>query len=79
MAKPTLRPDQFVAEMNRRIASYDGYTAGSVFLVPQGSPPDKATGIDVDGPIDMRAFAARAYAEVLAEFDLGPRRLATGF
>lgn len=79
MARPTLRPDQFVAEMNRRIATYDGYTGGSVFLVPKGSPPALATGIDVDGPLDMRAFAARACSEILAEFDLGPRRLPTSF
>lgn len=76
MDKPQLDEVQWVEEMNRRIPTYDGYTAGKVVLSPAGSQAVNASGYDWDGPAGCEGLMARARAEVERDFTLRPTRRA---
>lgn len=74
MAKQVLSPEEFVAEINKRLPSHHGYKEGlHVFLVPLGASGATATGYDWE-PSDRDTIAAVAAAgdHVASQYDVDP-------
>jgi hypothetical protein len=68
MAKPVISPEEFIAEMNKRIKGHGAYEDGMrVFLVPEGANGKTASGYGFEGPgpIQMVVGAAHAHVESL--------------
>lgn len=75
MAKPVLSPEEFIAEVNRRLPNHPAYTQNMhAFLVPPGADGKTASGYDwePDGLATTGVVAAIA-AQVEAEFDVNPQ------
>lgn len=74
MTKPVISPEEFVAEVNRRLSSQHSYKTGmQVFLVPRGSNGRTASGYDWE-PKDMvtTGVVADFAAKLEAEFEVNP-------
>lgn len=49
MSKPVISPEEFIAEVNRRLPNHHAYEAGwRVFLFPEGTNGRTATGYDLE-------------------------------
>jgi hypothetical protein len=71
MAKPSLSPEQFVAEVNRRLPEHHLYKPGMrVFLYPRGSTDQTASGTDFEGPDETRSVMADIESQVRQEYEV---------
>lgn len=74
MAKPVISPEEFIAEVNKRLSSHPAFAPGMrAFLVPPGANGKTASGYDwePDGLATTGVVAATAQ-QVEAEFDVNP-------
>jgi hypothetical protein len=74
MAKPVISPEEFIAELNRRLPTHASFAQGMhAFLVPIGGDGKRATGYDwePDGLATTGVVATMA-ALVEAESDINP-------
>ena len=69
MTKPVIDDKHFIAEMNARIPTYEGYRGGHVVYSDHGWGYTWEGGPDLDG----KAFVSRAYAEIREAFTLRAR------
>ncbi|MEM5341299.1 hypothetical protein [Paraburkholderia azotifigens] len=74
MSKPMISPEEFIAEVNKRLPNIGGYATGmSVSLYPEGSNGATASGYSLEtDTIEARAVVGTAVAQVLLEFDIDP-------
>lgn len=71
MAKPSLTPEQFVDEVNRRLPEHPLYQPGMrVFLYPRGSTGQTANGVDFEGPGSARGVTADIENQVRNEYEI---------
>jgi hypothetical protein len=74
MSKPVISPEEFIAEVNKRLPSVGGYETGMrVSLYPEGSNGVTASGYSLEpDTIEARAVVGTAISQVLFEFDVNP-------
>ncbi|OYD74331.1 UNVERIFIED_ORG: hypothetical protein BDU10_6044 [Burkholderia sp. CF145] len=74
MSKPMVSPEEFIAEVNKRLPSVGGYETGMrVSLYPEGSNGVTASGYSLEpDTIEARAVVGTAISQVLFEFDVNP-------
>lgn len=71
MNKPMLSPDQYIAEMNRRLTLHEGYREGMAFVpYPEETTGRSMSGYSVTGPLDLMGIYAQVSHEVARHFDL---------
>jgi hypothetical protein len=74
MSKPMISPEEFIAEVNKRLPNIGGYETGMrVSLYPEGSNGATASGYSLEpDTIESRAVVGNAISRVLFEFDIDP-------
>ncbi|CAN7379231.1 hypothetical protein [Paraburkholderia sp. SIMBA_054] len=74
MSKPVISPEEFIAEVNKRLPSIGGYETGMrVSLYPEGSNGVTASGYSLEpDTIEARAVVGTAISQVLFAFDVNP-------
>jgi hypothetical protein len=74
MAQQVISPEEFIAEVNRRLPSHPAYTRGMhAFLVPLGADGKTATGYDWDPDgLATTGVVATVAAQVEKEFEINP-------
>ena len=74
MSKPVISPEEFIAEVNKRLPNIGGYEPGMhVSLYPEGSTGATASGYSLEpDTIETRAIVGTAISKVLSEFDVDP-------
>jgi hypothetical protein len=71
MLKPTLTPEQHIAEMNRQLRQHEYYRNGMAFMpYPEGASGRAVTGYSVTGPFDLIGIYAQVAHQVSELFDL---------
>ncbi len=71
MTKPTLTPDQHIAEMNRRLRLHSEYRDGMAFVAyPEGTTGRSMAGYSVTGPFGLMGIYAQVAHDVANYFDL---------
>lgn len=70
MAK-LLTPDQYIAEMNRRLEQHRDYHKGMAFVpYPEGATGSSMSGYSVTGPFGLMGIYAQVANEVTQDYDL---------
>jgi hypothetical protein len=73
MAKPVISPEEFIAEMNKRIKEHGAYEDGMrVFLVPEGATGRTASGYGFDGPGRVQMVVGTVHDHVEALYVTDP-------
>jgi len=74
MAKPVISPEEFTAEVNKRLPAHDAYQDGlHVFLVPKGANGRQASGYDWEPKSAATAGVVAAVAQLVeSEFEVNP-------
>lgn len=71
MVKPTLRPYQYIAEMNRRLQEHKNYREGMAFMpYPEGATDRAMSGYSIAGPFDLIGIYAQVAHQISEQFDL---------
>lgn len=74
MAKPVISPEEFIAEVNKRLPDHAAYSNGlHVFLVPRGATGAAATGYDWEPKdLDSTTAVAAVADHIDSEYDVDP-------
>ncbi|BCF97401.1 hypothetical protein PPGU19_019700 [Paraburkholderia sp. PGU19] len=74
MSKPVISPEEFIAEVNKRLPNIGGYETGMrISLYPEGSNGVNASGYSLEpDTIETRAVVGTIVSQVLFEFDVNP-------
>ena len=71
MTKPTLTPDQHIAELNCRLRLQRQYRDGTAFVAyPEGATGRSMSGYSVTGPFGLMGIYAQVAHDVANHFDL---------
>lgn len=71
MNKPRLTPEQYIAEMNRRLKEHDAYREGMAFVpYPEGATGSNLSGYSFTGPFGLTGIYALIAHQVANDFDL---------
>jgi hypothetical protein len=66
-----LTPDQYIAEMNRRLEQHSEYRKGMAFVpFPEGTTGSSMSGYSVTGPFGLMAIYAQVANEASQDYDL---------
>ncbi len=71
MIRPTLTPEQYLVELNRRLKLHEAYVDGMEFIpFPLGAVGRDLSGYSVTGPFGLMGIYALISHQVTADFDL---------
>lgn len=74
MAKQVISPEEFIAEVNKRMRQHPAFEEGMrVFLTPLGASGKTAGGYDFEGPGLVELVTSDAHAYVTSLYETDPR------